>query len=270
MCNTFTRHIWTAAILTSFVCFNPVDILAQTTEGSSSSPDAVTPVAKEKDAEDSSSDEPKKGNFQIGTRSVLRVLTDAESGATGSGYTTSGGFLGTIYAVDEVQNLAPLKPFITYYFAQYVGLELAYDEMKAETVATDVDEPGRIKSDGEASLSGPTLTLLGRYPNESSFTPYLGVGIGFFSGDFEESAEWEGDFSRSRQMEIDDATAFLLTVGTTYNLTPSWLIDFSVQYVQADADATFLGYTKGVLDTNMPGSFPMDNVAFRLGIIYAF
>lgn len=269
MASKSTQYLVTGAIFSALVCSAPL------TAWSEPSSDIVVPTQDQKaSTEDTSSKTPSDnvlaGKLQIGTRSVLRVLTDEDSGMIG-GTQGSGTFLGTIYALDEEQNYAPLKPFVTFYFAKYIGIELAYDEIEALTLATNYGDVTSIKTDGPVSLSGPTLSLLGRIPNESAFTPYGGIGIGFFSGDFDEDSAWEGSAdSRFRQMDVDNATALLLTIGTTYAFTPNWLVDLSVQYVSADADATFLGYTYGVLDTQDPGSFPMDNIAFRLGLIYAF
>lgn len=134
---------------------------------------------------------------------------------------------------------------------------------------------GLIKTDGNAILSGPTISLLGRYRNSTAFTPYAGIGLGFFNGDFDEDPVWAheiwwGYANRNRQMVVDNTTALLLSAGTTWAFTPNWLLDMSLQYVHADADATFYGDVDGVIDTIQQGHFPMDNLALRLGLTYSF
>lgn len=118
-----------------------------------------------------------EGKLEIGTRMSYRYLTNADSGHQGGTY-GSGTYLGTIYALDEMQDYYPDKPFVTYYFSRYFGVELAYDSIEAETVAWNTSSD-TVKTDGDVSLSGPTVALLARYPYNDKFTPYLGVGLGF-------------------------------------------------------------------------------------------
>lgn len=224
-----------------------------------------------------------KDRLLIGTRSAYRILTNEDSGHRGGTY-GSGTFLGTIYALDESQDLSPFKPFIAYNLTRYISVELAYDKEEADTVAASgsVD-----KSDGRITLEGPTLTLIGRYPNSSPFTPYLGVGVGFFAADFDETAHWALGYpnertynalgspstlynDRIRRMEVDDVNTLVLCIGTMYRFRPNWHLDLSAQYFKTDVDATFYGYTAGELDTQLDGSFPMDNVSIRLGLVYQF
>ncbi|MDK9707207.1 MAG: hypothetical protein OEL83_09160 [Desulforhopalus sp.] len=212
------------------------------------------------------------GKLQLGTRSVHRVLTDDDSGHKGGGY-GSGTYLGTIYGLDEEQRYAPSKVFINYYFNKYFGVGLDYDSIKVRTLAIDGYTHAE-KTDGDAILSGPTLSVFARIPNSTAFTPYFGLGIGFFSGSFDEDPAWATTINdggvRTRVMDVEDTNAVVMTSGLTWAFTANWLVDLSVQYIQADADATFYGYNDGVLNTGLPGHFPMDNVAFRLGIVYSF
>lgn len=225
-----------------------------------------------------------KGKLSIGTRGVYRILTNSDSGAKG-GDEGDGTFLGTIYALDEEQNCLLVQPFLTYYFNKYLGFELAYDNMEAKTLA--IGHYSDEKNDGSVSLDGPTLTLQGRYLNHTSFTPYAGMGLGFFNGNFDAEPAWELGYNdpadyvrlgspttlyggRYRQMEVDNTVAFLLTAGTTWKIYRNWSVDLSAEYIQANADATFLGYVHDVRYTKKSGSFPMDNVAFRMGIVYEF
>jgi len=105
-----------------------------------------------------------------------------------------GTYLGTIYALDETQQALPLNLYANYFFTQYIGLEVVYESIEAETVATSIGY-STIKSDGDIFLGGPTLNLVGRYPNLTRFTPYLSVGVGYFFGDFDEAAHWALGYS---------------------------------------------------------------------------
>jgi len=211
------------------------------------------------------------GRLEIGTRMVHRVLTDADSGHKGGTY-GSGTYLGTIYALEEDQNYLPFKPYVAYFFTSFLGVELAYDQIDAETKAIDLGSE-HVKTDGTVSLSGLTLSIIGRYENDTAFTPYAGIGLGFYSGDFDEDSDWAYTAStgRSRVMDVDSAVGFLLTLGCKWSLTENWFVDGSMQYVAVDPDATFHAYeSTGVEYISMPGHFPMDNLAFRLGVGYSF
>ena len=224
-----------------------------------------------------------KGRLELGTRSVYRKFTNSDSGAMGKGQ-GEGTFLGSIYAVNEDQNELPVQPFVTYYFTKYIGLELAYDSLTAKTVAYS---DGASKTDGNIVLAGPTLSLMGRYPNQTPFTPYMGLGIGIFHGDFNPDAAWALGYTNpvvykslgspstldggySREMIIDDTVALLLTAGTAYRVYRNWSVDLSVQYMKADVDAVFKSFQDGASFVNEPGKFPLSNVTLRAGLVYTF
>lgn len=221
-----------------------------------------------------------KGHLQIGTRTVLRRLTDDDSGHKGSSH-GSGTFLGTIYGLDEIQNYAPIYFHMTYFFNKYIGIEMAYDKVEAETLAMGLYRGqhwsdlmnGREKTNGDVSLSGPSVSVVGRYPNSSSFTPFISLGLGFFSADYDSSAEWK--YSRDgniHMMSVDDEVALQLAAGTDWQFQKKWSLNASVQYTKATVDATFNSYDSRGEITQDPqaGEFPLDNIAFRLGVSYSF
>jgi len=225
------------------------------------------------------------GKLQIGTRMSTRVLADSDSGYEGGTF-GSGTFLGTIYAIDEVQDYVPYLFFVKYFFTDYIAAEFAYDSVQGETLATTPGYTGN-KSDGDITVSGPTVSLVAHIPNSTKFSPYASFGIGFYSGDFDETAHWALGYrepsqydalgtpstiygGRTREIVIDDEIGILFGLGCNYAFTDNWLLDLSMQYTQVDVDATFNGFTNGVLDTEQDGHFPMDNFAFRLGLAYQF
>lgn len=212
------------------------------------------------------------GHLQIGTRSVYRILTDDDSGHKGGSY-GSGTYLGTVYGLDEEQNVAPIYASIAYYFNKYLGMEISYDRMEAKALAVNVTTL-QDKSDGNVTLAGPTLNLLAKYPNATRFSPYLGVGLGFYSGSFDPDSEWESESQHSgrayNHMDVDNVVGLIFTLGSEWNVTEHWLLDLSTQYVSADVDATYHGYYNNILYTTQTGHFPLDNVAFRIGLAYKF
>lgn len=225
------------------------------------------------------------GKLQIGTRTGYRVLTDSDSGHQG-GTRGSGTFLGTIYAIEEIQDFVPKFIFAKYLFNKYIGIELAYDSIQGETRAITIGYPGD-KSDGDITVSGPAASLVVQYPTSTKFTPFASFGVGFYSGDFEPTDHWGSGYpdpsvynalgqpstlyrGLEREIIIDDQVGITLGLGCAYAITSNWLLDLSVQYTAVDVDATFNRYQDGVFEFAQDGHFPMDNVAFRLGIAYQF
>ncbi len=222
--------------------------------------------------------------FQLGTRISYFSLTDGDSGHKGGGQ-GSGTFLGTIYALDENQNYLPFK-FFGRVFYKYIGFELAYDTVEAATQATSTGYG--VKSDGDISASGPTLSIVARYPNASAFTPYVQVGIGLFSGDFSESDHWGLGYTNPatyaaagspstpnngyhREIDVDSTTATLFGAGCYYQINENFLVDLSFLYTSFDLDGTFNGIdASGDITISQDGTFPMSNYQFRLGVAYQF
>ncbi|WP_028579153.1 OmpW family outer membrane protein [Desulfogranum japonicum] len=203
-----------------------------------------------------------QGRLEIGTRVKYSKLTDSKSGDDDT-------FLGTIYALDEIQDYTPDKLFIRYYFTNYFGIELAYDSIEAETIAPS--DLTVTKTDGDVSLAGPTVALIGRYPNSSQFTPYIFMGVGFYSGDFEEADNWAvGDNGVTRIMEVDNAVGVSTGAGCAYRFTDHLALDLSLQYTAVEADATFYRYKYGTWTLTRYGSFPLDNISVRAGFTYQF
>jgi len=71
-------------------------------------------------------------------------------------------------------------------------------------------------------------------------------------------------------MDVDNVIGLQLTAGTKWLFSENWALHLSVQYVQADVDATYTGYYNDELYTIQTGHFPLDTVAFRLGVAYHF
>ncbi len=211
------------------------------------------------------------GRLQIGSHSTYRHFQKADSGHKGGVY-KSGTFLGTIYAVKEKQDFAPTYPYISWYFSKYIGVELAYDHITAETVATTgynmID-----KTDGDIELSGPTFSLLVRYPNETKFTPWIGLGMFLYSASFDPVPDWsyskryKGAYNK---MTLEDVQGVLLSAGVGWMFYDHWILNASVQYMSVDVDGVYDGYLNGVQYTKQFGHFPLDNISVRVGIGYQF
>lgn len=213
-----------------------------------------------------------KGHLQIGTNSLYRNLTDSDSGHRGGTY-GSGTFLGTIYGLDESQNLAPLELKVSYFFNKYIGLQIGYDKIEAETLAWDHNN-NTSKTDGDVSIAGPTLSIVARIPNSTPVTPFVGVGLDFYSASFDATSTWTNSPRYNGQaynvMEVEDVTGHHFMIGAEWAFAKNWAVDITFKYTQADVDATYYGYYKGELYTTQEGHFPLDNTAFGVGLSYHF
>ncbi len=211
------------------------------------------------------------GKLQLGTRSVYRHFVNSDSGHRGGTF-GSGTYLGTIYAMEEKQNFAPLHPYIIWYFLDNVGIEVAYDHLEAETVATSIYSKSD-KTDGNVVLSGPTLSLLARYQNETKFTPWIGLGMFFYSASFDADPVWAHSKRYTdayNEMTVEDVQGLFFSLGADWEIDQHWLVNLSCQYMSVDVDAVYNGYLHGLQYTRQPGYFPVDNFSFRIGIGYQF
>ncbi len=212
-----------------------------------------------------------RARLQLGTRMAYRFLTKGDSGHKW-GVHGSGTFLGTIYSLKEKQDMMPLQLYASWYFTDYIGVELAYDQLEVETAATNIYHRV-VKNDGNLKLSGPTLMLLGRYPNLTQFTPWAGVGLGFYRTSFDAASYWAhnpGFRNSYSKMSTSNTYGFLFAAGVDWAIMEHWNINLSLQYLSAEVDAVFRGYLNDKLYTTQSGSFPMDNIAIRLGAAYQF
>jgi outer membrane protein W len=229
-----------------------------------------------------------KDRLSIGLNVNHRYLIDSDSGQKG-GVSGDGTYLGTIYAMDEVQNYFP-SLYGTYKFNKNFSMELGYSKIESETLSTTYKQPEfGVKSDGTVVQTGFTLSVLGLYPTQTKFTPYGGLGIGYYTGDFEETDHWGLGYhnpqhyeesgstglsynGRTKWMTIDDEFAFIFTLGTTYDLPYNLKLDASFQYILLEANAHYYKSNDyGVtVEHNDDGTFPLDQLAFRLGVKYTF
>ncbi len=211
------------------------------------------------------------GRLQIGSRSTYRSLRDADSGHKGEGF-GSGTYLGTIYALDEKQNLAPFSPYLSWSFSDYLGIEFAYDHFEVKTVATNGYDM-RDKTDGDLELSGLVVSLLARYPNKTRFTPWAGLGLFFYSTSFDPNPDWTHSkriANAYNHMSVDDVNGVALSLGVDWKLEEHWILNLSCQYMSMDVDAVYKGYLNDVHYTTQPGQFPVNNISVRLGLGYQF
>jgi len=210
-------------------------------------------------------------NFEIGTRSTYFWIRDDKRGATqlpGN----AGNYYGSINELVEVEDPWPLKIFVDYKINPYWGVELTWDQIKAKTY-TQVDPTSGWGgySDGTLSLIGPEASVFARYPNDTIFTPYAGVGAVYYFASNTENGDWAhpyGDFYQA--FDPNNTWGWVFYGGCAIPLSGPWSADLFVRYTKVGVDGThYQGF--GAADSiGGQFTFPLSNVSAGLGVRYSF
>ncbi|MBI3987321.1 MAG: hypothetical protein HY343_10390 [Lentisphaerae bacterium] len=203
-------------------------------------------------------------------------------------------FMGYLDSLEEEQDWWPTKLFAQWLFTPYAGLELTWDQVTANLLSSD-DIP---HNDGVLSLRGPIATLIGQYPNETIFTPYAGVGAGWFQADFDPNPIWHNGFGREvawfqaaaeyeawraagspewpndgyqRILEPEDTYGLVVTAGSSIGINRHWAADLYLRYMRVDMEAHYTRRVFGeVIEDRGVYTFPLNNYAAGLGVKYLF
>ncbi|MDD4870173.1 MAG: hypothetical protein PHR77_06400 [Kiritimatiellae bacterium] len=211
------------------------------------------------------------GDIKIGTRlTYFRLLKNS-----------SDSFIGTINQLDEDQNYMPIKLFADWFFTPTWGIEITWDTIKARTGTEEGD------CDGTFVLKGPMVSLIGRYLNDSPWTPYGGIGLAYFNADFDSATAWRLGYSpnqewidagrpsepylgRIRTMNLNNPIGIVLNAGCEYKISDRWSADLYLRWTKVDVKAEVLIHENGELWWDIPQEkIPMDNIALGLGIRYS-
>jgi outer membrane protein W len=218
------------------------------------------------------------GHLQVGTRMTGFMLLED----------TSDSFIGSIDKLNKIENYWPLKLYADWYFTRYWGVELAWDQVKAESATQEKPGDSASHSDGDWVITGPILSVIGRYPNSSHWIPYGGVGLAFMSSTFDHATWWHTGFGSeedwvangspdttlnglTRTFEPDNTIGTVAFGGCDYKITDNLLADFYLRYMNASVDTHyFMSMNGSMLDNRGWYSIPLTNVALGLGLAYAF
>lgn len=227
-----------------------------------------------------SSEEPDflAGHLQIGTRITGFMLLKDKSDS----------FIGSIDQLDEEQDLLPTKLYADWYFSPYWGLDLTWDHATAKTATQDkTDTPTH--SDGSFKISGPIISLIGRYPNPSDWIPYGGAGVAIMSARFDAATWWYTGFPSESDWEEygspsqtlnglnrviepkKNAIGYVAFGGCDYKITDHLLVGAYVRYMNIKLDAHYYLTINGVdIDDRGDYSIPMHNMVAGIGTSYLF
>jgi hypothetical protein len=132
-------------------------------------------------------------SWQVGTRYLEVQLQDKQRGTP-----ENGSFFGTITEITEEQDSAPNKVYLQYrLFKSPVWLGVSYDHVMARTMDDSNGDgiPDLGGGDGSEDLQGVIPYLQAAWDNESRFSPYVQVGLGFYQAEFKPN-NWGRDGKR--------------------------------------------------------------------------
>jgi hypothetical protein len=220
-------------------------------------------------------------HVQVGTRMTMVSLIHTKKSGEG------GNFLGSIQELKAIQDEWPTKIYADIYPWQYFGVELTWGNARARTGAWNYDDNVPYHTDGDFAIDGPIVSLIGRYPNSTKFTPYAGIGMALMHARYVPAAWWHGGFpSEAAWEESGSPTEIVLPLirnldprsthgqvyfaGCDYSITDNLLAGVYVRYMAASLDVEFTEQLQDYLEHMGTYKIPMDNVAYGLGISYAF
>lgn len=92
---------------------------------------------------------------------------------------------------------------------------------------------------GEVTHLPPTISALYYFDNQSSFKPYVGLGVNytiFFDESFKSAPKSLG----FNHLELEGSFGFSAQVGTDYQLNDKWHVNASVRYIDINTKASFM------------------------------
>lgn len=180
-------------------------------------------------------------------------------------------FLGSINKLDGKQDYGLPSLYARWMFTDWVGLDLTWEKTEADAVRY-WGTPG---ADGTFFLEGPMLSILVQYPNDSIFTPAIGVGMAFLSSDFEEDPAWHGtvtDIGIRQWIDTMNDNGIAYLASCDIRMSDALSIIVYGRYLTASVDAHYYITTadKVTFDDRGITEFPMDSMAAGAGIQYSF
>ncbi len=217
---------------------------------------------------ETSSEQASLNGWEVGTRIIHTELQKSKQGrGTQINGDWGGSYLGSLNYISEEQDYVPSRIYVQYFFSEYLGAGLSYDQIEAKTGERD---RGGVKGksgpgDGNIGGRGPIAYLVCRIPNDSIFVPFAEAGVAYYFTYFDENSWGNGD----RYMKTKDTAALVLAAGCDVKLTERLSLNAYVRTVEgADVDTDSLRRRDRSYKNS--GSFPLDYYGFGVGVKYAF
>lgn len=200
-------------------------------------------------------------HWDIGWRFRQYSFFEDQKGEPGGNNT----YFGSIYKIEDDHSFFPGMPYVQYRFNPYVGAGLTYDTIVARTV--DVGDRGKPtehkSSDGDIEMKGPALYVLGRYANDSKFTPFAELGMIFYGTSFNA----EGDWGRRNRLELEDDNGIFVAGGCDYRINNNFSVEVFLRRTSVKTRGTWY-LNNRTMDDDV--NFDLGNLAYGIGAKYSF
>ena len=210
-----------------------------------------------------------RNRLEIGARiNSFELKDDRRSDASGyDNWNLSENFIGSIWGLDDEQSYWP-RLYVQYMIVPYFGVGLTYDSITASTVDWGNEEQTRKSSDGDVCISGPLFYLVGCFPNESRFRPFLELGYAVYSADFDENSAW-ASVAPGYRFGVDDTDGWFWGIGCNIRVYENWNVDLYYRQMRDNVVDARAYFNPGPRPGRV-GEFPLEYDMFSIGASYRF
>jgi opacity protein-like surface antigen len=193
-------------------------------------------------------------------------------------------FLGTIDRLDETHNIAPIRVCVGWQINPWWGVEGSMDELTAWANT----RPNGF-ADGSYEITSHILVLTGRVPNWSRFAPGLGVGVGFYDGEFNTQDWWQYGYHTptqwtdagsplvpqggiTQEITLKDSFGAVVQGGCEFAIVSHLSVEFLVRYTYLEMKSNHKVYLNGqeLFANTKRKRLPFSHTTFGLGARYTF
>ncbi|MDD3605354.1 MAG: hypothetical protein PHD86_09240 [Kiritimatiellae bacterium] len=216
------------------------------------------------------------GHLDIGVRMTKHELES-------SSRPPENAFLGNITKLDGDEDYN-MNLFFDVMFIKYVGIEYTSYELSADTYNWNTGT-----SDGSMEISGPIWSIIGRFPNQTRFTPYAGIGKASVDASFSNDRWWNlgypteaywldagspstGYRNIRREITVDGDDQNVMFFGCAIRIT-DWLsadIYYRTMDITLDAHYHRTGAYEQDDAQDLDGEFTLDHTTLGFGLKYVF
>ena len=115
----------------------------------------------------------------------------------------------------------------TYWLSDMFSLELAVEYV---TTATDAKTSGKTVDMGDLTQIPILLTFQYHPFTFEGFSPYVGVGAGYYINDFDTSDAFKALATGGKDLEVDSNAGFHACLGTDYFVNDTMAVNLDVRY----------------------------------------
>ena len=194
-----------------------------------------------------------------------------------------------IYEDPLVDSWWPNGLYLLWRFSDTFATELTYTELRAITLSH-----GGNHTDGTVVTAGPILTALRRWPNDTAWVPYAGLGLAFFvsthvTGDNPwhngfGGRDWDGynawaeagatpwpNGGYQRTFRVADELGYVLGLGLERRLSDNWSVDLNARYTYVVFENTYtLSFYGNQRGKARQSEWDLSNVNLGIGVKYSF